>query len=182
MSFSLGRKIATIGILTVVVALVGCSRQHKQVTSTAVPPRQAMQQSHPAESEPEPEETGKQAVPGQEQPATAKGGIIEVEQDNFEQEVIQADMPVVVDCWAEWCQPCHMIRPILERLSEEFAGKAKFVSVNMETNRKLAERFSIRYLPTILIIDNGKEIDRSIGVLPAQQLREKITTAISSEQ
>jgi len=74
-----------------------------------------------------------------------------------------------------------MIRPILEQLAGEFAGEVKFVSVNTETNRKLAEQFSIRYLPTVLIIDHGKEVDRAIGVLPAQQLRDKITTALSSE-
>jgi len=106
---------------------------------------------------------------------------VEVNEADFEQEVIQADMPVVVDFWAEWCQPCHMIRPALEQLSEELAGKVKFVSVNTETNRKLAEQFSVRYLPTIVIIGNGKEVDRAIGVLPAQQLRDKITTVLSSE-
>jgi len=129
-----------------------------------------------------PEETKEQASPSSEQAGPAKGGIVEVSQADFEQEVIQADTPVVVDCWADWCQPCHMIRPTLERLAEEFAGKVKFVSVNTETNRKLAEQFSVRYLPTVLIINNGEEIDRAIGVLPPKQLRDKVVAALSSNQ
>ncbi len=177
MNSNIGRKIAIIGILAIALALFGCSRRHEQATSIPPPPPQAVQQS-PA---PMPEETKEQASPSSEQAATAKGGIVEVNEADFEQEVIQADMPVVVDFWAEWCQPCHMIRPALEQLSEELAGKVKFVSVNTETNRKLAEQFSVRYLPTIVIIGNGKEVDRAIGVLPAQQLRDKITTVLSSE-
>ncbi len=111
-----------------------------------------------------------------------EGKIVAVSQDEFEQEVMQADMPVVVDCWAEWCQPCHMIRATLEQLAKEFAGKVKFVSVDVDANPKLSDQFSIRYLPTVLIIDNGKEINRAIGVLPPKQLRDKIVAALFPEQ
>jgi len=98
MNFGVGRKIATIGILTVLVSLFGCSRQHKQITSNLPSPQQALQQSSPAESPPVPKakETKEQTSPGSEQAATANGGIVEVNQADFEQEVIQADMPVVV--------------------------------------------------------------------------------------
>ncbi|MCK4323251.1 MAG: redoxin domain-containing protein, partial [Armatimonadetes bacterium] len=113
-----------------------------------------MQQSHPADSQPEPKETDEQAGP-------AQGTIVEVGQADFEQEVIQADMPVVIDFWADWCRPCHMIRPTLEQLAEEFAGKVKFVGVNTEANTKLARKFQVIYLPTIVIINDGEEIDRA---------------------
>ena len=115
-------------------------------------------------------------------PAAAQSSIVEVDQGNFEQEVIQADMPVVVDFWAEWCVYCPMVKLTLEQLAGEFAGKLKFVSVDTDANPKLTKQFSIRYLPTIVIINNGEEIDRAIGALPPKQLRDKIVTALSLEQ
>ncbi len=146
------------------------------------PPPQVVEPSHPADSQPEPEETDERASTGPEQAGPAQGTILEVGQADFEQEVIQADMPVVIDFWADWCRPCHMIRPTLEQLAGEFAGKLKFVGVNTEANRNLAKQFSIRYLPTIVIMDNGEEIDRAIGVLPPKELRDKIVAALSPEQ
>ena len=175
MNSIMSKTIVGIGILAIALTIAGCAPKDALVTPEPPPPSQAMQQSHPADSQPEPKETDEQA-------AAAEGTIVEVDQADFEQQVLQADMPVVVDFWAQWCQPCHMIRPTLEQLAEEFAGKLKFVSVNTEANKKLAKQFSIRYLPTIVIINNGEEIDRAIGVLPPKQLRDKIVAALSSEQ
>ena len=174
MNSTTSETIAIIAILAIALTIAGCSPKDGQVIPEPPSLPQAMQQSHPGDSQPEPEETDEQAGP-------AKGGIVEVGQADFEQEVIQADMPVVVDFWADWCRPCHMIRPTLEQLAKEFAGKLKFVSVDNDANPKLANKFSIRHLPTIVIINNGEEIDRAIGVLPPKQLRDRIVTALSSE-
>ncbi len=175
MNCTTSKTIVGIAILAIALTIVGCSPKDRQVTSEPPPRSQAGQQSHPADSPPEPKETDEQAGP-------AEGGIVEVGQADFEQEVIQADVPVVVDFWADWCQPCRMIRPTLEQLAEEFAGKLKFVGVDVDANPKLAKQFSIRYLPTIVMINNGEEIDRIIGLLPPEQLRDKIVTALSPEQ
>ena len=175
MNFIMSKTIVGIGILAIALTIAGCAPKDALVTSEPPPRPQAMQQSHPADSQPEPKETDRQA-------AAAEGTILAVDQADFEQEVIQADIPVVVDFWADWCQPCHMIRPTLEQLAGEFAGKLKFVSVDNDANPKLAKQFSIRFLPTIVIIKNGEEIDRAIGVLPPKQLRYRIVTALSPEQ
>ncbi len=175
MDSTTSKTIAIIVILAIALTIAGCPPQDGQVTSEPPPRPQAMQQSHPAESQPEPEETAEQAT-------AAEGTILEVNQADFEQEVIQADMPVVVDFWAEWCVYCPMVKLTLEQLAEEFAGKLKFVSVDTDANPKLAKQFSIRYWPTIVIMNNGEEIDRAIGVLPPEQLRDKIVAALSSEQ
>jgi len=182
MNSTTSKTIAIITVLAIALAIVGCFLRDEQVTFDPPPPPQVVQPSHPVENPLEPRETDEQAPPGAEQAAPAKGTIVEVDQGDFEQEVIQADMPVVVDFWAEWCRPCHMIKPTLEQLAEEFAGKVKFVSVNDDANPKLTKQFSIRYLPTIVIIDNGEEIDRAIGVMPPKQLRDKIAKVLSSER
>jgi len=175
MSLTTSKMIVGIGILAIALTIVGCPPKDALVTPEPPPRPRAMQQSHPAESQPEPRETDGHAGP-------AKGGIVEVGQADFEQEVIQADMPVVVDFWAEWCVYCPMVKLTLEQLAEEFAGKLKFVSVDNDANRKLAKQFAIRSLPTIVMINNGEEIDRVIGVLPPKQLRDIIVTALSPEQ
>ncbi len=174
MRFTTSKTIVGIGILAIALTIAGCPLQDDLVTPEPPPRPQAMQQSHPAESQPEPKETNEQA-------AAAQGTIVEVGQADFEQEVIQSDMPVVIDFWADWCGPCHMIRPTLEQLAKEFAGKLKFVSVDNDANPTLGRQFSIRHLPTIVIISNGEEIGRAIGALPPKQLRDKIVTALSSE-
>ena len=159
MNSTTSKTIIGIAILAIALTIAGCSPPDRQVTPA--PPRpQATQQSH----------------------AAAEGGIVEVGQDDFEQDVIQADIPVVVEFWASWCPYCPMVKLSLEQLAEEFAGKLKFVSVDDDANPKLSEKFSINHLPTIVIIKNGEEIDRTIGVLPLKQLRDKMIMALSSEQ
>jgi len=160
MNSTTSKTIAIIAISAMALTIAGCRPKDGQATSEPRPRSQADQHSHPA----------------------AEGTILAVDQADFEREAIQADMPVVVDFWADWCIPCHMIRPTLEQLAEEFAGKLKFVSLDVDANPKLAKKFSVRYLPTIVMINNGEEIDRAIGVLSPKQLRDKIVAALSSEQ
>jgi len=172
--------LAGVVILAAMFFLVGCPGPADQQVDEPVQRSVEKPKVSVADS-PTDDQPAEEAPASKDESIPAAGKIVAVSQDDFEDEVIQADTPVVVDCWADWCAPCHMIRPTLEQLAKEFAGKLKFVSVDVEANPKLAEQFQVAYLPTVLIIDNGKEIDRAIGVLPPKELRNKIVKALSSE-
>ncbi len=180
MNSTTGKMIVGVGILAIALTIAGCPQQKRQVVAGTPPLTQTGQQNRVDETPPAHGGTNKPASSGAQQAAAAQGGIVEVKQGNFEQEIIQADMPVVVECWADWCAPCHMIRPTLEQLAEEFAGKVKFVSIDVQTNQELAKQFQVLYLPTIVIISNGKEIDRAVGLLPPKELRARINKVLSS--
>jgi thioredoxin 1 len=81
---------------------------------------------------------------------------------------------MVVDCWAPWCGPCRMVAPIIEELARDYAGKVVFGKLNVDENPQTATRFGIMSIPTMLIMMNGKEIDRIIGALPKHSIEERI--------
>jgi thioredoxin 1 len=89
--------------------------------------------------------------------------------DNFEKEVLQSNIPVVVDFWAEWCGPCRMIAPIIEELAEEYAGKVKFGKLDVDSNQQTSIKYGVRSIPTVLFLSNGKVIDTIIGAVPKNQ-------------
>ncbi|MBT3070108.1 thioredoxin [Rhodomicrobium sp. Az07] len=103
-----------------------------------------------------------------------------VSDDSFEQDVKKADLPVLVDFWAEWCGPCRTVAPILEELSEEFAGQIKVVKLDVESNPGIAQAYNIRGIPALLLFKNGEVAGQQIGALPKQQLRAWISGAIAS--
>ena len=97
---------------------------------------------------------------------------------NFQETALAADTVSVVDFWAEWCGPCRMITPIIEELSGEYEGKALIGKVNVDHNPNISSEYGIRSIPTILIIKNGKVIDKQVGVTTKVALEKKINDAL----
>ena len=98
-----------------------------------------------------------------------------VSDSTFEAEVVQAPLPVLVDYWAEWCGPCRMIAPILEEVSQEYAGRLTVAKLNVDENPETQRKFGIMAIPTLLVMKNGKEADRIVGALPKSELQERIS-------
>jgi len=89
-----------------------------------------------------------------------------VTDNDFDQEVLNSDTPVLVDFWAEWCGPCRALGPIIESLSEEYGGRAKVAKLDVDANQQVAMKYGIRSIPTVLLFENGEIVDSFIGVRP----------------
>ena len=94
--------------------------------------------------------------------------------DNFESEVINSDIPVLVEFWAEWCMPCKMIAPVLEELAEEYNGKLKIGKLNVDENADLAAQYNIVSIPTMLFFKGGEVVKQQVGAVPKEQLKQSI--------
>ena len=100
---------------------------------------------------------------------------IVVSDRNFDQTVRNYPL-VVVDCWAAWCAPCRAIAPIVDQLARDYTGKVVFGKLNVDENPETAQRFGIMAIPTLLVMKDSKEVDRVVGILPKNQLEEKISS------
>ena len=89
---------------------------------------------------------------------------------SFDADVLKAELPVLVDFWAEWCGPCRMIGPILEDLAKEYAGRVKIVKVNVDDSSVSAATYGVRGIPTLLLFKNGELVETKVGALPNGQL------------
>ena len=98
---------------------------------------------------------------------------ITITNENFEQEVLKSDIPVLVDFWAVWCGPCQMVGPILSEIAEENEGKIKVGKVNVDENGDLAVKYGIMSIPNMVFFKNGEVADRVVGAIPKPAMKEK---------
>lgn len=100
----------------------------------------------------------------------AGGNILEFSDQNFEQEVLGSDKPVLVDFWAEWCAPCRMIAPTVEAIAGEYEGRAKVGKLNVDENQSVTSRYNIRSIPTLLVFKNGEIREQLVGTTSKDNL------------
>ena len=103
---------------------------------------------------------------------------VTIDDSNFEQIVLQSEMPILVDFWAPWCRPCLMVAPILDELAEEFSGRITIARLDVDQNPKTASRYSIMSIPTMLIFKKGEPVSQIVGFKPKQELKRSLDTAL----
>lgn len=106
------------------------------------------------------------------------GKAVEITDANFEQTVLQSDRPALVDFWAEWCQPCKAIAPIVEQLAEEYGDRVVVGKLDVDANRDTAVKYGIRAIPTLLIVKDGKEAERIVGRADKASLASKLESLL----
>jgi thioredoxin 1 len=104
---------------------------------------------------------------------------IEVKDTDFSQKVLESDLPCLVDLWAEWCAPCHMIAPILKEIAKEYEGKLNVCKLNVDENPKTAFEYGIMAIPTLLIFKNGELVDKIIGLQDKKEIAKKVELLIN---
>ncbi len=100
--------------------------------------------------------------------------VVEITKENFEKEVLQSELPVLVDFFATWCGPCKMLSPIVDQLAEELAGTVKVGKVDIDGQIDLARKFRVMSVPTLVVFKNGKVTSQTVGVQTAEQIKKNI--------
>lgn len=104
--------------------------------------------------------------------------VASVGEGNFETEVVQSEQTVVVDFWAEWCEPCRMFSPVLDRVASRFEGQLKVVKCNIEENKEIADKYSIFSIPNLVFFRDGQVINQAVGYMVEAELADKVAEVI----
>jgi len=99
--------------------------------------------------------------------------VLEITQDSFES-VSKANPKLVVDCWAEWCGPCRMMGPVIDKLAKDYAGKVAFGKINVDQNQKVVQTYRVMAIPTLLFMKDGKVVDQIVGLVPREEIEDAI--------
>ncbi len=109
----------------------------------------------------------------------AGANIFEFSDSNFEDDVLNSDIPVLVDFWAEWCQPCRALAPIVEQLADDFVTVAKVGKLDIDKNNELAVRYSVSSIPTVLLFNGGEIVERFVGMKPKKEYEQALRSLTS---
>lgn len=104
--------------------------------------------------------------------------VVEVSDSSFDKEVLQSEVPVLVDFWAPWCGPCKAIAPVVEELAKEYGGKLKVVKVNVDDNKEAAMRYNVRGIPNLILFKNGEAQNQIVGAVAKQELAKAIDQVV----
>ena len=107
------------------------------------------------------------------------GSVTEVTDNNFEAEVLESDVPVLVDFWAPWCGPCRMVGPVVEEIATEKSGQLKVVKMNTDDNQQTSINYNIMSIPTLILFRHGQEAKRVIGAYPKKRLEAELEPALA---
>ncbi len=107
----------------------------------------------------------------------ASDTVLELTDDNFEQEVLNADQPVLVDFWAEWCMPCKMLAPTVDELANEYNGKAKVGKLDTDANREVTMKYQINAIPTVIVFNGGEPVKKFVGMTNKADMAEALDEA-----
>ena len=125
-----------------------------------------------------PPQSGKKIVCGKCKAQLNTATPVEVTDATFAEQVERSPTPVLLDLWADWCGPCHMLAPTIEQLSSELAGRVKVAKLDIDRNPQTANRFGVRSIPTLLVLKGGQEVDRLVGVQPKQEIVRRLERVI----
>ena len=103
---------------------------------------------------------------------------VEVEEAKFNEMVLQATAPVLVDFWAPWCGPCKMVAPVVDELAEEYDGKVGFVKVNVDDNARIASQYGVMSIPTLILFKDGQPVTNIVGFRPKEELKKSLDSAL----
>jgi thioredoxin 1 len=111
----------------------------------------------------------------------ASDKVVTLSEDNWEQEVLKSDTPVLVDFWAAWCGPCRMVAPVLDQIANEMDGKVRVAKLDVDSNQKIAYQFQVSSIPTFILFKDGQMADRMMGAMPKSAFESFINRNLSGD-